>query len=472
MDGNNLKKNMKIIVILILLMLFVIYFNWSTLNPFIPDNPNVPNVVLSNNDRILIMAPHPDDESIATGGLIQNAIDKGIPVHVVFLTNGDFNVWSYTLYEKIPMLTSSQALELGEIRRQEALNAIKELGLSEKDATFLGYPDYGTSEILYYHWGDNPPYQSILTRKTEVPYSKALSPGAPYKGESIMKDIEAVINDFGPTKIFVSHPDDHHPDHRAMFVFTIVSLWEIRKEVEIYPYVVHYRNWPLPLGYHPNYFLDPPSYDYGIVWKELPIKSRNVQTKFSALKKHVTQYEANKKYLNSFIRTNEVYGNFEDISLGITQVDISLNKNEIQKSPPQEFNDSQKDAFVRIEAQSAKIENDKLVLRYAISEPFKERTDLFVYVYGYKHDTDFSKMPKINIKVGLNNYGVYDQKIPIPKENCEVKKTPTEIIIKIPLKIIGNPDKILFSARTAMGPLSLDLMPWRIGIIDTDGQER
>ena len=73
-------------------------------------------------------------------------------------------------------------------------------------------------------------------------------------------------------------------DHRAMFVFTIVSLWEIRKEVEIYPYVVHYRNWPLPLGYHPNYFLDPPSYDHGIVWKELPMKSRNVQTKFSALK--------------------------------------------------------------------------------------------------------------------------------------------------------------------------------------------
>ena len=78
-------------------------------------------------------------------------------------------------------------------------------------------------------------------------------------------------------------------------------------------------------------------------------------------------------------------------------------------------------------------------------------------------------MPKINIKVDLNNYSVYDQKTPIPKENCEVKKTSTEIIIKIPLKIIGNPDKILFSARTAMGPLSLDLMPWRIGIIDTDG---
>ncbi|NMC77011.1 MAG: PIG-L family deacetylase [Candidatus Methanofastidiosa archaeon] len=461
-----MKRNIKYGIILIAIILFALYMFWPTINPFIPDNPNVLNVVLSNNDRILIMAPHPDDESVATGGLIQNALDKGIPVHVVFLTYGDFNVWSYTVYEKIPMLTPSQALELGEIRHQEALNAIKELGLSEKDVTFLGYPDYGTSEILYYHWGNNAPYSGILTRKTEVPYSTALSPGAPYKGESIMKDIESVINDFNPTKIFVSHPDDYHPDHRAMFVFTTVSLWDMGREVEIYPYLVHYRNWPLPLGYYPSYFLDPPSYDDGIVWKELPMSSRDAQTKFSGIKSHVTQYESNKKYLDSFIRTNEIYGNFEDVPLGIDLVDISLDKNEIQESPPPEFNDSQKDAFVRIEAQSAKIENDKLVLNYVLSEPFGERIDIFIYVYGYRYDKEFSKMPKINIKVDLNDYVVYDQKTPISKENFEVKKTPTEITVKIPLKTIGNPDKILFSARTSTGLLSLDLMPWRIGILD------
>jgi len=290
-----LKRNKKYGIILIVFLLFVFYFYWPNINPFVPDNPNVPNVILSNNDRILIMAPHPDDESVATGGLIQEAIDKGIPVHVVFLTYGDFNVWSYTVFEKIPMLTPDQALHLGEIRHGEALNAIKKLGLSEEDVTFLGYPDYGTSEILYYHWRKNSPYSGILTRKTSVPYSTALSLDSPYKGESIMKDIETVITEFNPTKIFVSHPDDHHPDHRAMFVFTTVSLWDMGKDIEVYPYLVHYRQWPSPLGYYPTYFLDPPSYDDGVVWKELPMTSGYTLTKFSALKSHVTQYESNKK---------------------------------------------------------------------------------------------------------------------------------------------------------------------------------
>ena len=461
-----MKINKKIGIILVIILIFGLYFFWPTINPIDPDNPDFPNIVLSKDDRILIMAPHPDDESVGKGGLIQDALEKGKPVHVVFFTYGDFNVWSYTVFKKIPMLTPDQALNLGEIRHGEALNAIKKLGLSEKDVTFLGYPDYGTSEILYYHWGDNSPYAGILTRKTSVPYSTALNPGSPYKSESIMHDIETVINDFNPTKIFVSHPDDHHPDHRALFVFTTVSLWDMGKDIEVYPYLVHYRQWPYPLGYYPKYFLDPPSYDDGIVWKELPMPYRDAMTKYSALQNHVTQYESNKKYLNSFIRTNEVYGNFEDIRLTTNPIDISLDKNELEESPALEFNESQKDAFVRIEAQSVYLENDNLVFNYVLSKPLGEKIDLSVYVFGYRADKKFSEMPKINIKVNLNGYSVYDQKRPISKEGVEVKKTPNEISVKIPVKTVGDPEKIIFSATTSTGLLSLDSMPWRIAIID------
>lgn len=463
-----MKRNKKYGIILAVLLLFVLYFYWPNMNPFVPDNPNIPNVVLSSNDRILIMAPHPDDESVATGGLVQEALDKGIPVHVVFFTYGDFNVWSYTVFEKIPMLTPGQALNLGEIRHGEALNAIKKLGLSEEDVTFLGYPDYGTSEILYHHWGSSPPYAGILTRKTSVPYSTALSPDSPYKGESIMYDIENVILEFNPTKIFVSHPDDHHPDHRALFVFTTVSLWDMEKDVEVYPYLVHYRQWPYPLGYYPQYFLDPPSYDDGIVWKELPMKSGNAQTKFSALKSHVTQYESNKKYLNSFIRTNEIYGNFENIYLNTKPIDISLDKNDLEESAPSEFNESQKDAFVRIEAQSVNIENDKLVFYYMLSKPFGERIDLDLYVFGYRGDKEFSEMPKINVEVNLKGYSIYDQKKSISNIGIEVNKTPTEITVKVPIKDLGDPEKVIFSATTSTGLLSLDSMPWRIVILNKE----
>src|SRR6476646_4479916 len=42
--------------------------------------------------RMLVFAPHPDDEVLAAGGLIQQVREGGGTVHVVYLTSGD----SYT----------------------------------------------------------------------------------------------------------------------------------------------------------------------------------------------------------------------------------------------------------------------------------------------------------------------------------------------------------------------------------------
>jgi hypothetical protein len=41
------------------------------------------------NERILIIAPHPDDEVLACGGLIQQALALGDSVWVVYVTAGD-----------------------------------------------------------------------------------------------------------------------------------------------------------------------------------------------------------------------------------------------------------------------------------------------------------------------------------------------------------------------------------------------
>ena len=61
-------------------------------------------VTLQPDDRILIFAPHPDDETIATGGIIQKAVAMGLPIHVAFLTYGDNNETSFMLYRKRPTL--------------------------------------------------------------------------------------------------------------------------------------------------------------------------------------------------------------------------------------------------------------------------------------------------------------------------------------------------------------------------------
>ncbi|TMQ55341.1 MAG: hypothetical protein E6K72_06525, partial [Candidatus Eisenbacteria bacterium] len=39
--------------------------------------------------RILVLAPHPDDESLAVGGLVQRALARGIDPQLVFVTDGE-----------------------------------------------------------------------------------------------------------------------------------------------------------------------------------------------------------------------------------------------------------------------------------------------------------------------------------------------------------------------------------------------
>jgi len=99
-------------------------------------------------DRILVLAPHPDDESIACAGVIQQAVRRKIPVRVVFLTYGDVNEWSFMIYEKHLVLARSAVEKMGMLRHDEAVAASITLGLSTNDLTFLGYPDIGTLFIL------------------------------------------------------------------------------------------------------------------------------------------------------------------------------------------------------------------------------------------------------------------------------------------------------------------------------------
>ena len=77
--------------------------------------------MLGPQDRVLILAPHPDDETLCTGGIIQQALALGLPIHVVFLTYGDNNEWSFVKYRK-KLTVGSKAVEgMGLVRHDEAV---------------------------------------------------------------------------------------------------------------------------------------------------------------------------------------------------------------------------------------------------------------------------------------------------------------------------------------------------------------
>ncbi|HYG33647.1 MAG TPA: PIG-L family deacetylase, partial [Clostridia bacterium] len=261
------------------------------------------SLVFSERDRILVLAPHPDDEVLGCGGIIQNAVAQRLPLRVVFLTNGDFNERSFAVYRRHLVLEPRAVIEMGRIRLNEALAAARILDVPTNNVVFLGYPDFGTLQIFEAHWGEQPPFRSYLTRQTHVPYQHALHFGAPHKGESILGDLKEEIRSFQPTKVFVSHPADHHPDHRALFLYTQIALWDLGIKPEVFPYLIHRAGWPAPQDFHPNLPLNPPADLWEVAqWGRSPLSSEAILRKRDALEAHKTQFGYSAAALSSFLR--------------------------------------------------------------------------------------------------------------------------------------------------------------------------
>ena len=106
------------------------------------------SIKITSKDRILILAPHPDDESLATAGLIQRAVKAGAKVRVLFATDGDNNPWPQRFLERKLQISLTDRARWGRRRRKEALTALDLLGLRKDCVRFLGLPDQGITNLL------------------------------------------------------------------------------------------------------------------------------------------------------------------------------------------------------------------------------------------------------------------------------------------------------------------------------------
>ena len=432
-----------------------------------------PEVELTPQDRVLILAPHPDDEVPGCGGIIQRAVAMGLPVRVVFFTYGDNNQWSFLVYRKHPVLKPEAVRQMGLVRHDEAMTADQLLGLSPDHLTFLGYPDFGTLRIWETHWGNRPPFESMLTKVTQVPYANALRPGASYKGEDVVRDLTTILREFRPTKLLVSHPGDHMPDHLALYLFTRVALWDLEGELrpDIFPYLVHYKRWPKPRGDQPTKPLEPPSlFTEQIPWRQYRLSPVAIERKRAALKAHRTQYNSSARYLLSFVRPNELFGDFPIITLRPAASAASLSPDEKVHlmEAPEELTDVEQASFVGLEWRSVQLDDGKLVLSIAFSRPLAETVSASMFIFGYRRDQPFAQMPKLHIKVGAIGYSLYDQDRTLSPGALEVTRQPNAITIRVPLQILGDPTRILTSARTYLGDVPLDWVSWRIVELSPD----
>jgi len=432
----------------------------------VPPDPDWTEVTLEGTDRILILAPHPDDEILATAGVIHEAVKRDLPIQVVFYTYGDNNVWSFTRYKKRPILSAKAVRKMGEHRFQEANAAAKEMGLSPDQIIFLGYPDFGTHHIWREHWKDQPPFRSMFTKATNVPYSTALSPGAPYKGESILQDLKTVIRDFRPTQVFVSHPADYNPDHRTLYVFTRVALWDLAEDIQakLYPALTHYKVWPSQKPVKPGQSLGPPSPLFEAnQWQVFFVPAEARQAKQSAIEKHATQYGYSPTYLNSFVRGNELFGDFPDITLiENTHHTTSLGEDDDPVHLEEELTPEELAAAADLAEVSVQYEDDSLILNIRHSKNLKPGARIGVATFGYRPDVPFPDMPKVGVWIGSSDYSVVDKDTVLPKDSIHLTRSKRSLSLRIPLTLLGNPDRIMAGARATVGETEVDWAAWRI----------
>src|SRR5205085_944203 len=91
--------------------------------------------------RLLLLAPHPDDEALAMGGLLQRATTAGATARVVFLTDGENNPWPQRAAERRWRIGPQERARWGARRRTEALRSLRTLGIEPAHVSFLGLPD-------------------------------------------------------------------------------------------------------------------------------------------------------------------------------------------------------------------------------------------------------------------------------------------------------------------------------------------
>lgn len=117
--------------------------------------------------NILVIAPHPDDEAIGCGGTICNHAVRGNRIVVVFLTSGELGLKKISR-DRAWKIRESEAAKSQKILRIAALH-------------FLRLPDWSVGEQI-------------------SAASKLLRP---------------ILEEEKPDMIYLTHPAEWHPDHKA-----------------------------------------------------------------------------------------------------------------------------------------------------------------------------------------------------------------------------------------------------------------
>ena len=282
----------------------------------------VSNLEIPPGTRLLVVAPHPDDEALGAAGIIQRVLASGGKVHVVLLTSGDGFPEGVEVASALAHPSPSDFRGYGTRREAETRDALASLGVSPASTTFLGFPDEGLCRIAStYLFDKRRAFESPYTTRVSPPPSEQIVRGIRYRGVDVRRELERLITDFGPTLLLLPHPEDEHPDHCSTHIFTREALSavpaQVRFRARVLHYLVHYEQWPLSADGGTGKVLNPPA---GFPanegrWLSLPLTDDEIDHKKQALLLYKTQMLVIGRFMLAFGRANELFLAGEPASL-------------------------------------------------------------------------------------------------------------------------------------------------------------
>ena len=258
----------------------------------------------ARNDRVLIVAPHMDDEAIGAGAYALDAIRSGADVFVAFMTAGDCARFSARITTGRVMPTPSDYLSVGLTRIAEAHRAMRILGLPQDHLFVLGYPDRGLRTMF-----DEPHLvvRSTSTEQDAVPYETAVSPGAKHTLDNVVSDLRSIIERVQPTTVITPVPFDLHPDHNAAAAIVDLAIDRTSLTPNRLGYVVHTSRFLKSFVWTPERALLPPVRMRSFTGATYPVSMRAQTVKAAMLDAYKSQRPYTYFLRNAFVRSNELF---------------------------------------------------------------------------------------------------------------------------------------------------------------------
>jgi LmbE family N-acetylglucosaminyl deacetylase len=217
--------------------------------------------LLTSHSRVMMFAPHPDDESLAAGIFLQRAVAVGADVRVIYATDGERNCWPQRVLERKVRLRESDRRRWGARRQGEALAALRTLGIGSGQVEFLSLPDQGVTDLLLQGCAET------------------------------LRRLASTIRAWRPTHLLLPSAADTHPDHSALAVLLGVVIDDYLASTHAFTRL--------------HYLVHGASESFQRAACELPHSRLEKQVKRRAIVCHITQVALSRRRFLSYARRPE-----------------------------------------------------------------------------------------------------------------------------------------------------------------------